>query len=46
MSDENKVVVWKYFKTFILLIEKYICRKCLNKYFFFNFIIFLIHFIF
>ena len=27
MSDENKVVVWKYFKTFILLIEKYIVEN-------------------
>ena len=24
MSDENKVIVWKYFKIFILLSEKYI----------------------
>lgn len=30
MSDENKVVVWKYFKTFILLIEKYILEN-VNK---------------
>lgn len=27
MSDENKVIVWKYFKTFILLIEKYIVEN-------------------
>lgn len=27
MNDENKVVVWKYFKTFILLIEKYIVEN-------------------
>lgn len=27
MSDDNKVVVWKYFKTFILLIEKYIVEN-------------------
>lgn len=27
MSEENKVVVWKYFKTFILLIEKYIVEN-------------------
>jgi len=30
MSDENKVVVWKYFKTFILLIKKYILEN-VNK---------------
>jgi hypothetical protein len=30
MSDDNKVVVWKYFKTFILLIEKYIVEN-INK---------------
>ena len=29
MKDENKKVVWKYFKTFILLIEKYISE--INK---------------
>ena len=27
MNDENKIVVWKYFKTFILLIEKYIVEN-------------------
>ena len=30
MNDDNKVVVWKYFKTFILLIEKYIVEN-VNK---------------
>ena len=29
MKEENKKVVWKYFKTFILLIEKYISE--INK---------------
>ena len=27
MKDENKKVVWKYFKTFILLIDKYILEN-------------------
>ena len=27
MSEENKKIVWKYFKTFILLIEKYILEN-------------------
>lgn len=27
MSGENKIVVWKYFKAFILLIEKYIVEN-------------------
>ena len=27
MSEDNKKVVWKYFKTFILLIEKYILEN-------------------
>ena len=27
MKEENKKVVWKYFKTFILLIDKYILLK-------------------
>lgn len=27
MKEENKKVVWKYLKTFILLIEKYICEN-------------------
>jgi hypothetical protein len=27
MNDENKKIVWKYFKTFILLIEKYILEN-------------------
>ena len=27
MNEENKVVVWKYFKAFILLIEKYIVEN-------------------
>ncbi len=27
MSDENKQIVWKYFKIFILLIEKYILEN-------------------
>ena len=27
MSEENKKIVWKYFKTFILLIDKYIIKK-------------------
>ena len=30
MSEENKTVVWKYFRTFILLIEKYIIEN-VNK---------------
>ena len=30
MSEENKTVVWKYFRTFILLIEKYIVEN-VNK---------------
>jgi hypothetical protein len=27
MSEENKKIVWKYFKTFILLIDKYIVEN-------------------
>ena len=27
MKDENKKIVWKYFKTFILLIDKYILEN-------------------
>ena len=27
MSEENKKIVWKYFKTFILLIDKYIIEN-------------------
>jgi len=27
MKDENKKIVWKYFKTFILLIDKYIVEN-------------------
>ena len=34
MNDENKKIVWKYFKTFILLIEKYILEKCLISFIF------------
>ena len=30
MNDDNKVVVWKYFKTFILHIKKYIVKN-VNK---------------
>jgi hypothetical protein len=27
MSDENKEIIWKYFKIFILLCEKYILEN-------------------
>ena len=27
MSDQNKEIIWKYFKIFILLCEKYILTK-------------------
>ena len=27
MSDENKEIVWKYFKIFIILCEKYIMEE-------------------
>ncbi len=30
MSEDNKIIVWKYFKTFVLLCEKYILEN-INK---------------
>ena len=31
MTENNKKIVWKYFKTFILLIDKYIIENASNK---------------
>ena len=31
MSDENKEIIWKYFKLFILLCEKYIIENIANN---------------
>jgi hypothetical protein len=30
MSNENKIIIWKYFKTFIILCEKYIIENYNN----------------
>jgi hypothetical protein len=31
MSDENKEIIWKYFKIFIILSEKYILETLNNE---------------
>jgi hypothetical protein len=31
MSDENKEIIWKYFKIFVLLCEKYILENIGNE---------------
>ena len=31
MSEENKVIIWKYFKTFVVLAEKYIIEALNNE---------------